>query len=234
MDLASVYWLSLRVADVPPGSAWLSELERRREAGLRVPKRRADWRLGRFTAKSALARLLAGSAADARRPEDLARVEVRPAASGVPEAYRDGERVPWALSISHAEDRSLVAVAGSAGAVGCDIESVAARSPAFLEDSFTQSELAAIARSEAPELQSTLYWSAKESLLKALGEGLRLPLQGLAIESVGASTPASGWRTMEIKQRASARRFLGYWRRDGGSVLTIVGEAPLGVPVAVA
>jgi len=228
--MRTVYWLSQRAADVPAGSGWLSAAERSREAALRVPKRRADWRLGRWTAKRALVRLRARGGEEGGQSE-LARVEVRPTAAGVPEAFWDGEPAPWSLSISHSDGRSLVALGAAGRAVGCDIEAVASRSAAFQEESFSDAEREAIAASEAPEVLSTLFWSAKESLMKALGEGLRLPLQSLAIEPIGESRAASTWRTLQAVERRSGRRFLGYWRRDGGSVLTIVGEAAFDEPV---
>jgi hypothetical protein len=42
------------LADVPQGDTWLSARERRAEAGLHVPPRRHDRRLGRFAAKAAV------------------------------------------------------------------------------------------------------------------------------------------------------------------------------------
>ena len=46
-------WLTACAADVPAGDAWLSAAERHVQSGLRIEKRRADWRLGRWTAKQA-------------------------------------------------------------------------------------------------------------------------------------------------------------------------------------
>jgi 4'-phosphopantetheinyl transferase len=230
--MRTVYWLSQRFADVPAGSAWLSEAERSREAGLRVPKRRADWRLGRWSAKRAVLRLRGGGRENDPPLAHLVRVEVRPNVSGAPEAFWDGARVPWALSISHCDGCSLVALGPLDGGIGCDIEAVASRSAAFLEDAFDQSEREAIAASPTPELLATLGWSAKESALKAIGEGLRRPLQGLAVERVAAAGAGSGWRTLELVERGDARRFPGYWRHRQGYVLTIVGVLPSAEPVA--
>ena len=226
--MAQVYWLGQRLADVPPGSAWLSEAEREAEARLRVPKRRLDWRLGRWTAKLALLRLraLGGDGLG-----ELAALEIRAAPSGVPRAFRDGVRVPWTVSISHSRGRAIVAVRPDASAVGCDIEAVEPRGQAFLEDSFTLAERDAIAASPAPELWATLYWSAKESAMKVLGEGLRLPLASFAVASLGERTTGTGWRSLELLERRSARRFAGYWRSDHDCVLAILGAAPFAEPV---
>ena len=229
--MGQVYWFSQRLADVPPGSAWLSAAERRTEAALRVAKRRNDWRLGRWTAKRALAWLHARRGPQSPSPEDLARIEVRPTPAGVPEAFCSGVRVPGAISISHSHGRALVAVGPEASAVGCDIEEVAPRSAAFLEDSFTPVERHAIAASRAPELRATLLWSAKESAMKVLGEGLRLPLPGFEVEGLDESAPASGWRALALVEKQSGRRFSGYWRRDLDCVLAIVGAQPFGEPL---
>jgi 4'-phosphopantetheinyl transferase len=230
--MAQVYWLGQRLADVPPGSAWLSAAERETEALLRVPKRRLDWRLGRWTAKRALSRLGAGDGWQSEAHAELARLAVRPTPAGVPEAFRDGARVPWALSISHSRGRALVAIRCDASAVGCDIEAVEPRGQAFLEDSFTAVEREAIAASPAPELWATLHWSAKESAMKVLGEGLRLPLAGFAVARLGERTTGSGWRPLELVERRSARSFAGYWRPDGDCVLAILGAAAFAEPIA--
>jgi 4'-phosphopantetheinyl transferase EntD len=228
--MPTVYWSSQRLGDVPAGSAWLSEAERALEAGFRVPKRRSDWRLGRWAAKRALTCLQASNPAEGCRLEDLARAEVRPTAAGVPEAFWDGARLPWALSISHSGGRALVAVGPTEHALGCDIEGVELRSAAFLEDCFTSAELDTIAASAAPELLSTLCWSAKESALKALGVGLRLPLQGLAVDVTGAAAAPRGWRPIQVVEREGGRRLAGHWRCDAGSVLTIVAAPPCREP----
>ena len=76
--MARTGWLTSSAAEVPPGDAWLSPRERAVLAGLRLAKRRDDWRLGRWTAKAAVAvRLDVG-------PQ---RVEVLAAADGAPDAW---------------------------------------------------------------------------------------------------------------------------------------------------
>jgi len=56
--MTDVYWLEQTEADVPAEDDWLSEREAVRLGRMRIPKRRADWRLGRWTAKRALAACL--------------------------------------------------------------------------------------------------------------------------------------------------------------------------------
>ena len=78
-----VYWLEQSELDVPTADDWLSSNEVVRLNGMRVAKRRADWRLGRWTAKCALAIYL--TLPD--HPQSLQEIEVRPAPSGAPEAF---------------------------------------------------------------------------------------------------------------------------------------------------
>ena len=70
-----------RRCEVPPDDDWLTGGERAVLAGLAVAKRRADWRLGRWTAKSLLAAVL---------DVPLDRVEVRAADDGAPDVFVDG------------------------------------------------------------------------------------------------------------------------------------------------
>ncbi len=51
----NVYWLEQAEADVPSGNDWLHAGELDRLNHMRFAKRRADWRLGRWTAKHAVA-----------------------------------------------------------------------------------------------------------------------------------------------------------------------------------
>ena len=53
-----VYWLEQVEGDVPPNDDWLSASEAACLARLRFAKRRADWRLGRWTAKCAVSEYL--------------------------------------------------------------------------------------------------------------------------------------------------------------------------------
>ena len=52
------HWLEQTEADLPAANDWLSAGERLRLDGMRFAKRHADWRLGRWTAKRALAAYL--------------------------------------------------------------------------------------------------------------------------------------------------------------------------------
>jgi 4'-phosphopantetheinyl transferase len=142
-----------------------------------------------------------------------------------------------ALSISHSDGWAAAAVQRGTASLGCDLERIEPRSPTFLEDYLTPSEQGFVAsgpESERP-LRATLVWSAKEAVMKALGEGLRLA--PASVEVVPALYPVSetGWRSFSISAPASATELRGFWRVIGELVLTVVGgrgEPRLAGPVS--
>ena len=102
--MSAVRWVTATAEEVPEGEDWLGPRERRLLAAFDGERRRADWRLGRWTAK-----LLTG-----------ADVEILPAGDGAPEPWRGDERLPLSLSISHRRGRAMAAM--DATPVGCDLE----------------------------------------------------------------------------------------------------------------
>jgi 4'-phosphopantetheinyl transferase len=189
-------WLLQSVADVPADDDWLAAVERARLVRLHVAKRRVDWRLGRWTAKRAVAAALGA---------DGARIAIIATESGAPLALLDGVPAPVAISLSHCAGRGLCVVAPSGAAVGCDLERVEPRSPAFLRDYFSATEQALIG---ADARRATIVWSVKEAVLKALGEGLRQDTR--AVEVAIGEPDSDGWT------RGTAafthRRFTAWWR----------------------
>ena len=168
----NVYWLEQIQGDVPPGDDWLSASEVACQHALRFAKRRADWTLGRWTAKCAVAAYLNLPA----QPLVLAKIEIHPTASGAPEAFVDERPAAVTISLSHRDGRAICAVAQLGVELGCDLEVIEPRSEAFLSDYFTAGEQALVARAPTADQTRlvTLLWSAKESTLKALKTGLRL------------------------------------------------------------
>lgn len=225
-----VYWLAQDAAGVPPGDDWLSGSEIRVLARLHVPKRRADWRLGRWTAKHAIA----AYRGLAPLPEALAAMEVRPAPSGAPEALIDGHPAGLTLSLSHSHGIGFCALAAGRAELGCDVEQVAPRSAAFLSDYFTAEEQDGLERAPAGEQArlSTLLWSAKESALKALGCGLRADTRSVAAVP-GEALPGrpAGWTQLDVRADGG-RAFEGWWRETGAFVWTLVSFPPPMPPIA--
>ena len=95
--MMDVYWLEQTEADLPVENGWLSASEVLRLNGMRFAKRHADWRLGRWTAKRALAVYLNLPS----HPQALADIEVRPAPSGAPEVFIANQPAGIAISLSH-------------------------------------------------------------------------------------------------------------------------------------
>jgi 4'-phosphopantetheinyl transferase len=218
----------MEVRDAPAGDGWLSPEERDVQATLRFPKRRRDWRLGRWAAKRAIGRLFGVGPAEVR---------VVAAAGGAPEASVRAAPGP-SISISHAGDRGLCAVAPPGVTVGCDLETIERRSPAFVAEWLTGPEQQLVeAAGPARDLAATLVWSAKESALKALREGLRLPTRSVQIElpddALRPSLDTTGWQPLIVWVRVPgvSLRWTGWWRTEGRRVITVVADRELGPPV---
>ena len=244
-----VYWLEQSEADVPMADDWLSEAESVRLRSLRFAKRHTDWRLGRWTAKCAVAAAL-------KLPDGLPSlklIEIIPASTGEPEVtiYDSTEKV--SISISHSNGIAICAVALGDVALGCDLEAIETRSNAFVADYFTHEEQTLIAQANEEEkiLLVSLLWSAKESALKAMHVGLRADTRSVEVTSIDALGPwfkdtaedaASNVRTRDLLDASSTnwrpiqvqcadRIFRGWWRHSGKIVQTVVAAAAPTAPI---
>src|SRR5690349_16181282 len=134
--METAFWLEQAAADVPESDDWMCAQELLRLGQLRIPKRRNDWRLGRWTAKLTFA-------CASSWPfdfEHLSQIEVRAKQSGAPELRIDRELAPFAISITHRNGLAACAAVHPSVAVGCDLEWIEARSNAFIADYFTEGE----------------------------------------------------------------------------------------------
>jgi 4'-phosphopantetheinyl transferase len=218
---------------------WLTPFENARLTRFKVPKRRGDWLLGRFTAK----RLVQDAA-----PEVLGRAlspetfEIASEGSGAP-FVRDvsGERLPICITISHSRGAAFCALLPAApgeGAIGGDVEAIEPRSPGFVRDFFTPAEAAAWEKSSPAErpLLANAIWSAKESVLKALGLGLTVDTRGVEIHL--SAEPADGplrpredaWRRFDAVCTAGIEveeiPLSGLWSLRGRFVVTLAARLP--------
>ncbi len=222
---ATIHWLTQTLLDPPVGDGWLTAGEQATLAGLPVAKRRSDWRLGRWTAKRALAAYVGCVSG-------LAGVEIRAAESGAPQIFLDGRPAPLTLSLSHTDGRGLCAIAAAGVALGCDLERIESHSRAFVADYFTDDEQRVIAAAPTADRACivTLLWSAKESALKALREGLRLDTRSVAA-TIGGDCACDSWSPLSVHHGDSGRIFRGWWRHDEGCVMTIAADPAPRLPI---
>ena len=241
MDIS---WLEQTEADVPTENRWLSARESICLSGMRFAKRRTDWRLGRWTAKHAVAACI-------NLPTNiraLAEIEVLAAPSGAPEVFLQSQPADIAISLSHRDGTALCMVAPAGTSVGCDLETIEPHSDAFIADYCTTDEQAFIARTpvENQALVVSLVWSAKESTLKALHQGLRLDTRCVCVRPVDAflqsdrkeghelclesrfSNP-DGWRPLSV-QCSNGPVYGGWWRLQDCLVRTMISDVPLRIP----
>jgi 4'-phosphopantetheinyl transferase len=232
-----VYWLEQSAADMPSNETWLSVGEVNHLHTLRFPKRRADWLLGRWTAKNAVAAYLKLS----REPAALADIEIRPRPCGAPQAFFKAEPASVSISLSHRAGLGACVVAPQQVLLGCDLEIVEPHSDAFLADYFTPEEHEIVAQVGVADRVwlVSLLWSAKESALKALGEGLRLDARSLTAKLCGsgndngcsenACSPTTNlfhhncWNRVEVR-RMNAHILNGWWNLAGAVLRTVIAD----------
>jgi 4'-phosphopantetheinyl transferase len=222
-DNPSVTWLSAGVGDVPVGDDWMDDELANRLAGLRYAKRHSEARLSRWTAKLAVANTF-GLAVDYAT---LRTVTIRNAWDGAPYACIDGRSVNAVIAMTDRADWAVCAVLPGVARIGCDLELVEPRSPAFVRDYFTAAEQELVASTTATDVVANVIWSAKESALKVLRTGLRRDTRTVEVNLDG--TVAASWQPLSVEE-VGGRTFPGWWIRYGDFVLTCVAERPTGPP----
>ena len=223
---AQLFWLEQKHGDVPADDEWLTPPEREQLERLHVPKRRLDWRLGRFTAKCAIAAYL-------HWPTDrIDQIEIRRTPNGAPEATILDQPPAPSISISHCSGVGMCLLGPAGTAIGCDLELVEPRTRQFIKTFFSkheEAELSWLAYKES-SIATNIIWSAKESYLKATGEGLTRDTRevevivGSALErvSVAIRETQSEWQPFGILSREGAAA--GFWQLNGNMVRTVFGS----------
>jgi 4'-phosphopantetheinyl transferase len=224
-----VYLLEQTQGAVPAGNDWLCANEIISLNGMRFAKRRADWRLGRWTAKNAAASYLNLPIS----PCALARIEIRPASSGAPEVLVPNSCPNLTISLSHRAGTALCTVSPFRVKLGCDLEIIEPHSKAFVADYFTVEEQELVARvspSEQPRIVGLL-WSAKESALKALCEGLRLDTRSVSVRPAVGASDLFGWSPLQVRC-TDGQIFRGWWRNTGNVLRTVVADPAPEPPIS--
>lgn len=213
-----VYWVEQSEADVPANNQWLARGELLRLDQLRFLKRRREWRLGRWTAKCAVAMVN-------ELPlcfDSLADLEIRPAPSGSPEVFVRNEPADLTISISHRAGLAVCAIACGRVKLGCDLEVIEPHSQSFVEDYLTNEEQLQVtqASSEDRARLVALLWSGKESTLKAMRVGLRVDTRCITVQP-GEARTLSQWIPL-MTQSTAKDTFHGWWRWASDWIQTMV------------
>jgi 4'-phosphopantetheinyl transferase len=214
--VAEAAWFSAGLEQVAVDDTWLDPVLADRLGRMRYTKRLVEARLGRWTAKQALAQAL-GLPTDLT---SLADVVVLNAPDGAPEAFVAGEPAGVVIAMTDRADWAVSAVLPGATRVGCDLEIVEQRSAAFVRDYFTPTEQALVSTGDHDHM-ANLIWSAKESALKVLRTGLRRDTRTVVVRCDPADgTEPSTWRPLMVTG-AEGAEMPGWWIRYGDFVLTL-------------
>lgn len=171
-----------RVAEIERGAAtWLGPEEARSVATLKFAKRRNEFLLGRFAAKSAILDWIGHGA--------LHEIDVAAGAFQQPVVHGPGN-TPLGVTLAHSGDVAIALAHEQGHPLGIDLER---HDPMRIEVVRTQvapSELPADRGAVTESATYFLLWSAKEALSKALRCGLTCPFELLATR--GARVDGSG------------------------------------------
>jgi len=205
--------------------SFLCPLEKNKLAGMRSPKRREEWLLGRWTAKN----LLRGC-----KPEfhglNLDEIEISNTESGAPVLRFPGCELFHAnLSISHSNRHAFCTLNFNPEiSVGADLEIIETRFPGLVAEYFTREEAELIEKKSALEqdILTNLFWSAKEAMLKSLNLGLRLDtrkIEIISVEGLGSENNAqTPWFHLQVRSYLPVKwRWAAWWQKRREFVMTI-------------
>ena len=200
----------------------LSPFEFQMFSAFRFQKRRDEWLMGRWTAKS----LVQSQPAYHRIPLD--KIEIRNMPEGAPYILlQDGKLPGNCLSISHSDSLAFCALAsGPDLQIGADLEKIEARVGNFAADYFTQAEQSLVDAhsSKSRDILITLIWSVKEAMLKALGVGLHWDTRQVEISEIeGLDVPTGEWQKIQVFTRSTDQHWSANWQRRGDYILTLAG-----------
>lgn len=235
-----IHWLIEPAQDLTEPAPWfLSKEEAETYAAFRFDKRRADWLLGRWTAKRLVQAFLLDIGAPVIPLETLV---IANDPYGVPRVEFTGAgteaRALPVISLSHSHGHALAAGAAGTLALGCDLEYVDARTQTFVRDYFTGAEIERW-DTTSPALRDTLVtaiWCAKEATLKALHKGLSVDTRAVECLIEPVAEAPECWTAFQIEAHLpNAPKLHGWWQCWGEFTLAIVtdtAEPPAAQPVS--
>jgi len=149
----------------------LSTYEKERYRNISNNKRREEYLSGIIAAKELLANIK-------QNEKEKTNVEIRKTAKGQPYIYnlKDKKKSPYNISISHSGDFSIAII--DKNPLGIDIEKIEEREKVFFKEAFTAKERQVISYDAK---LGTTYWTLKEAITKALGEGLHVKLHDIEL-----------------------------------------------------
>ncbi len=149
---------------------WLVGYEKVRYNKITNEKRKTEYLAGIIAAKIMYASI--------ELLDEYTDIEIKKTPKGQPYFYNriTKEKSNWKLSISHSHDFAIAAV--SEQPIGVDIEKIEERKESFYREAFTPKEQQNITNDMK---KGTTYWTAKEAVSKALGEGLNVNLKDIEI-----------------------------------------------------
>jgi 4'-phosphopantetheinyl transferase len=224
-----IYWKLVDSHQAPlETQGFLSQSELGKFSTFRFPKRRNEWLLGRWAAKSLV------QSVPAYQQYSLDQIEICNTPEGAPYIQLPGNNTRAdCLSISHSDRYALCALAsGPDLRVGADLEKIEPRGETFIQDYFTPSErrLVDTYPAETRVIVVTLIWSAKESMLKALGVGLRWDTRKVEIREIGELIPGDAnhgeWQKIQVSDlKQGNRQWAAWWQCREQFVVTLAGFA---------
>jgi phosphopantetheinyl transferase len=247
-----IHWLVQTTKEIPELKRGLSldrllnAREQERLAALKTEKRRHDWLLGRWTSKLLVQAVLRQEEGEVPPLNDLI-ISNDPSGAPFVTGELTDKHLPVTISISHSGDRAFCAATGIAsgtqipmGVLGADIEQVESRPQGFVQDYFSETEVALVHRtpSRCRDLLVTATWSAKEAALKAVHLGLTVDTRSVTCLIEPVADPPNFWTPFPIRWEVwrlnryspappELPQLMGWWRIQDGYVLSLAAQRPL-------
>jgi 4'-phosphopantetheinyl transferase len=157
---------------------------------------------------------------------DVREVDVDRDALGKPRLRHQPVGAGVELSVSHCRGRAMIAIS-SEGAIGIDVEAVhpIPDMDGIADAYFTPEEASTIGHASGDRKVEAFFncWTSKEAFTKALGTGLRTPLESFVIS--GAMSSASGVTPGRIRGQTWTLFRLAPWAGYTAAVV-VAGRAP--------
>lgn len=198
---------------------YLGEEEKAYFDQLRFAKRRYEWLAGRMAMKDLILSVEPSLAHFEKHAIQILRSD-----NGAPFLQVLGLSNPVGqLSLSHSNNYVLCGFSKESSQLGMDLELIEERPKEFIQDFFTTEEVRFIDGTppEDSALVSTLIWSAKEAILKALSIGLRVDTRSIEVNLQHSDLVMNEWAPLRFSMDTSIENSLRlFWLSQEKFVLT--------------